>query len=626
MRELLKTLREVFATAPQNGGQPTSSLHEGGNIGGRARPYIQRQPENLSYKDLNRLLPFVRPHWRLGVIASVLAIVSAVVVILIPLLFKSLTDDAVLKGNHQLLNGIIGFLIGALVIFTLADFLKQIYFFRFQQEIVFGIQSTLIDKLLRLPKAFFDANSTGYIMSRGIGDSFQLEAFFSLKLIDILTNSLQLVFSLAVLLYLDWKLTLLSLVVLPFFIAVTRVIKSRARRLSRTALEKTSLVSRDLEESLSGAALIKSFAAEEKETEKLLVSLRESFKANQNRATIMAFFTFLSGMVNAVGMGAVLWFGASQVVKKELTAGELLAFSVYLGFLIKPATFLAGININFQLAFAALERVFEVLNLVSEAESREKKNKVSRLDGRVRFDDVAFSYDGRRTVLENISFDVEPGQLVSIVGPSGAGKSTLVNLILGLYRPLTGKIYYDELASEEINLQSLRERLAVVSQEIFLFNESVVENIRYGRPDASNEEVFAAARLAGAHEFISQLLEGYETKVGGKGVKLSVGQKQRLSIARAILRNPDILILDEATSALDPLTEQAVHLMLQDFCRGRTVFIIAHHLSTVRMSDLILALDHGTIVQRGTHQELFDEEGLYRQLCLTQFFHADQAA
>jgi ABC-type multidrug transport system fused ATPase/permease subunit len=279
-----------------------------------------------------------------------------------------------------------------------------------------------------------------------------------------------------------------------------------------------------------------------------------------------------------------------------------------------------------QHSFAALERVFEIMNLVPEYEGEAGRVKASKINGGVRFDNVSFSYDKQRPALEGVSFESTTGQLIAIVGPSGAGKSTLVNLMMSLYEPCSGQIYFDGIPASQFTPQSLRERIGIVSQEIFLFNDTVKNNIRYGRTGASEEEVISAARSAGAHEFISQLPEGYQTTIGERGVMLSVGEKQRLSIARAILKDPDILILDEATSALDAATEQTVRDMLERYRRGKTVFAIAHRLSTVALSDFILVLDKGRIVQSGTHERLRNQEGLYRQLCQTQLLSLDQPA
>lgn len=515
--------------------------------------------------------------------------------------------------------------IGVLLVIATADFVKQVYFVRFQQQVILGVQGHLFHRLLRLPKAFFDSNRTGYLMSRVIGDVFELQAFFSLNLVNILTRTLQLIGALGFLLYLNWRLTLLSLIVLPLFIVITRVFGGRLRHLNRAALEKSALVSQDLEETLSATALIKAFAAEDRETEKITLRLRQAFDASFKRTTVGALFGLLSGAINAVGMGGVLWYGASQVLSQHLTIGELLAFSVYLGLLLQPAQFLAGLNVTLQQAFAALDRVLELLNLMPEDDHDETKIRVGMIEGKVTFEHVSFSYDGEHPALDDVSFAAGPRQLVAIVGRSGAGKSTLVNLIIALYQSGAGRISFDDIPAGQLNRQSLRERIGIVSQEIFLFDDTIRNNIRYGRPGMSDAEVLTASIAAEADEFISALPDGYETRVGEKGVKLSVGQKQRISIARAILKDPDILIFDEATSALDPLTERTVQRLLKDLSRRKTVFVIAHRLSTVLLSDAILVLQKGRIVQQGTHQELWREDGLYRDLCRTELGHSRKA-
>lgn len=623
MREIFRDLKSALASAQRAGRSGLRGAEHvaagAGASGERARSgFVPPGSSGLKYRDLIRLSPFLRPHWRLGATAVAASVVSALLFAAIPLSLKYVADEAVSGGNYGLLNLIIGLVVGVLAVIALADFVKQFYFFRFQQEAIYDIQCAILRKLFSLPKSFFDSSSTGYLMSRGVGDAMQLQIFFSSTLVDVLTRCLQLLIAVGVLVYLHWKLMLVSLVVMPLFALASRVISAQSRRLSHASLEKSALVTRDLEENLSAALLIKAFAAEEREGQKLESRLRDALSANHHRLVATSFFSFLSSVINAFGMGLVIWYGAMLIIKKELTPGELLTFCAYLGLLIQPAKFLANLNNTFQFAFAALERVFEILALVTEGESEKRKIKLEKVRGNVRFEKVSFSYDGVNEVLRDIDFEAEPGQIVALVGPSGAGKSTLVNLILGLYRPSAGQIFIDGAPATEIDLKSLRSRIGLVSQEVLLLNETIKSNVRYGRHDASDEEVERAARIAGAHEFICELPDGYETRVGEKGVRLSVGQKQRLAIARAILKDPDIFIFDEATSALDAITEEVVKMMLREFCRGRTVFVIAHHLSTVVQSDVILTLSGGRIVQRGTHEELSSQVGLYRQLSLTQ--------
>jgi subfamily B ATP-binding cassette protein MsbA len=549
-------------------------------------------------------------------------LLSALPFTFVPLSLKYITDEAVMGGNYALLNTIILVLVGTLTAMAVAEYVETYCFFRFQQETIFDIQRAILDKMFRLPKSFFDSSSTGYLTARGINDAYPLSTFFSSTLVNIFTSVLQLLITIGILVYLNWKLTLLSVAVVPLFVLASKAVSKTTRRLSHASFEKSALVIRDFEESLSSFSLIKSFAAEERESSKIASRLREAIQANRWRVIVTAAFAMVSTVINAAGMALVMWYGATLVIDKQLTVGELLTFCASLGFLIKPARFLASVSNAFQPPFAALERVFDILALRSEDEGEEKKQAIESLRGKIKFEQVSFRYEDETEALKDISFEVEPGQIVALVGLSGAGKSTLINLILGLYRPTSGNIYVDNVSMADVNVRSLRQRIGVVSQETLLFNETIKNNLRYGRHDATDEEVVQAARTADADEFIRRLPDGYETKVGEKGVRLSVGQKQRLSIARAILKNPDIFIFDEATSALDAITEDAVKTMLQEFCRGRTVFVIAHHLSTVMLSDVILTLDKGRIVQRGTHEELFQQEGLYRQLSLVQLLRS----
>jgi subfamily B ATP-binding cassette protein MsbA len=607
-------LRASAATAPLTGSPRPRAGSEAASsetVGGSARPAI-------TFRDLQWLVPFIRPHWRLGAVAALIALVNTVAALLLPFGFKAIVDGALQGGDDGRVDRVIWTVTAVLIVLAAADFVKGWYFIRFQQQVILGIQRHLFRRVLGLPKDFFDAHRTGYVMSRVVGDVFELRTFLSLDLVNVLMMILQLVGALAFLLYLNWRLTLLSLAILPLFVVVTRVFSARLRRLHRKALETSALVSQELEETLSASALIKAFGSEEREAAKVTASLRHSFDANLTRSTAAGFSGLLSAVVNAAGMGCVLWYGARQIASRQLTIGELLAFSAYLGLMIGPARFLAGLNLTLQQAYAALERVLELLHMIQDDAGDDSRARVDRIQGRVAFEHVSFSYAGSTPALDDVSFAVGPRQLVAIVGPSGAGKSTLVNLILGLYQPVSGSVRFDDWPSGTLNRQSLRERIGIVSQEVFLFDDSIRNNIRYGRPDVSNEAVMQASQQAGAHEFIAALPGGYETVVGGNGVKLSVGQKQRISIARALLKDPDILIFDEATSALDAVTEQIIRTMLTEMRSRKTVFVVAHRLATVLLSDVILVLENGRIVQSGTHHELWREDGLYRRLCQTE--------
>ncbi len=584
--------------------------------------YFDKDAKNpIDFRLIWKLLPFIKLNWKKGAMASSILVLAILMSLPQPLMTKFLIDDVLLKNNISLLTTIIIGLVFLFLFQALFSFLRDYYFARFEQEIILEIQRQLFERVLWLPKSFFDNKETGYLMSRLTSDTSRLHLFFSSVTIEIFTNFLKFAGGLIILFALHWKLTMLAILIIPIFFIISFRMGKATYRLSFQMLEKSAQVSKNLQSSISGVTLIKSFAAEAKETKKITSSMEESMTASVEQTVISSISQLFIGLISSLGSVFILWYGAKEVFSGQLTIGSLVAFNSYLAYLYGPTRFWATVHIKFHSAFAALQRVLTIFDMIPEEENCKSKKVVTTLKGRITFENVSFSYNEGSPILKNISFNISPGEKVAVVGPTGAGKSTLANLILRLYKQCEGKISFDGIDVADLQIKSLRERIGVVSQEIFLFNDSIMENIRYGKSEALNEEVIDAAKLAHAHEFIKELPEDYNTMVGERGVKLSVGQKQRISIARALLKNPDILIFDEPTSALDSLTESLIKEALFVNLSRRTIFIIAHRLSTINNVDKIFVLSNGDIVQQGSHKALISKEGIYQKLWYEQSFN-----
>ncbi|NIO04879.1 MAG: ATP-binding cassette domain-containing protein [Proteobacteria bacterium] len=563
--------------------------------------------------NLKNLRPFVGRHWRKGALGVLLIIITSTLGFPQPLIMRYLVDDVVLSRQLALLAGAIILLAGISLVEKLGGLLERFYFTRFEQEVTLDIQNSLLERTLRFPKSFFDGNQTGYLMSRLSSDVQGLRWFFSSTIVYIVTNLIRIVGGVGLLFYLEWRLAIGILILLPGLVLCIRYFSGKIHVLSHQDMERQAAVSRRLQESLSSLSLIKAFASEARTVRRLILELRAAFCISLEQSTVNSVANLAINSMPGIARVSTLALGAYWVILGQWSLGSLLAFQAYLGYVFGPAQFLASANLQLQNARASLERVSAVFDILPE-ENLGKGIKVEGLKGQIEFKNVSFSYDSREPVLKGVSFRINPGEHVAVVGPSGVGKTTLLSLILLFYRPTSGDVYFDGRPGSEYEVASLRQRIGYVSQNDLLLSGTVLENLCYGNPEAREKEVIRAARVAKIHKFITSLPAGYQTEIGERGISLSEGQKQRLAFARALVRDPDILVLDEPTSALDSITENSIFQSLPFALKKKTLFLVAHRPSTILTSNRILLLNESGRVSTGTHQSLLETNDYYRSV------------
>ena len=567
--------------------------------------------------NLANLRPFFLRHWRKGLLGVILVILSSLLVFPQPLITRYLIDDVILARQLDKLWLALLLLGGVKVLGMGLGTIQGFYFTRFEQAVILDVQSDLFERLLHFPKSFFDETETGYLMSRIQQDVYGVQWFFSQTLVYALSSALRFVGGVAFLFYLEWRLALAVLVLLPLLVVALNYFSGKMRVLSHEQMEQHANVSRNLQESLASTTLIKTFASEKRTVGRMISEWKAAQQLSLEQTTVGSLANLLIGALPSLANAVVFVAGAYWVIQGNWTFGSLTAFQSYLGYVYGPAMALASTNLQMQNALASLARVSALYSIVPE-QKEGVGEKIERLKGEVEFKDATFSYDGRESVLEDLSFHVEAGEHVAIVGPSGVGKTTLISLILRLYQPTKGDLLFDGRPASVYELASLRQRIGYVPQSSLLLSGTILDNLRYGDLEADEARVIRAAQTAGIHEFIVSLPQGYQSSVGESGVNLSEGQKQRVAIARALIKDPDILILDEPTSALDTMTENSFIEALKDMTSGKTVFLIAHRLSTVKNVNRILVLNEKRLVAIGSHHELMESSEYYRALVTNQ--------
>lgn len=571
--------------------------------------------------NFKRLLRYLRPYrYRVALIVALMFLVT-LSAIPMPLLQKLVLDEAIPDKNIRMLVwvfvGIITlYIVRGLVSYTLNHFIGWL-----GQRVMFDLRFQSYRHLQRLSLAYYDGRQPGKIMSRLTGDIEAIQYALTNGFVNFLTDLATVLIAVIWLFLLEWRLAIVTMVLLPLYVVNYKLLLTKIREVSIEMREKREIMVGNFTEKLSAISVIKAFVHEDHETAHAMKTVQDNFNLGMQQTKMNRFLGASSQFIRMIGTGAILWFGGSLVLRGDggLTSGALWAFYGYTNYLYDPAVRLVDFNVQVQWALAAVDRVFETLDTRPEIVDAPDAVHLPTVRGEVEFRDVTFGYDPENPVLHDISFHVAPGEIIAIVGPSGAGKSTIVNLLARFYDVNEGAVLVDGYDVRRVRLESMRRHIGMVTQETILFSVSLKENIRYGRKDATDEQVIAAAKSADLHNFIMELPEGYETKIGEDGIKLSGGQKQRMSIARAILADPRILILDDATSALDSHTEANVQAALAELMQGRTSFVIAHRLSTIMNADRILVVNDGRIVDFGTHTDLVNRPGIYRDLYQEQF-------
>ena len=494
------------------------------------------------------------------------------------------------------------------------------------QRIMFDLRNEMYRHLQGLSLRFFSSTRTGDIMSRLTNDVAGIQNVVTSSLLAIISDFFIVLITLGVIFALDWQLALLSISLLPLFIIPTRLVGKRRRQLRREThqaqADLTSLMQETL--NISGFLLMKVFHRERDEAARFGTKSERLMHLDVRQALVGRWFFMLMGLFSAVGPALIYWWGGRGVIDDRMTIGTVVAFVAYLARLYGPVSNLATVYVDIQAALALFERIFEYLDTESDVRESSTPRDLTKVSGAIEVDRLTFEYVPGRPVIKDISFRIEPGQTAALVGPSGGGKTTITYLLPRLYDPTEGVIRLDGVDLREIRLLSLRSRLGMVTQEPFLFHTTIRENLQYGKAAATQQELEDACRAAQLHKFISGLPEGYDTVVGERGYRLSGGEKQRLAIARVLLKDPQIIILDEATSHLDSVAESLIRSALERLLEGRTSVIIAHRLTTVLRADVILVLAEGELVERGTHQELLNGGGLYAHLYETQFLPQEE--
>ncbi len=630
--------------------------------------YIRYDQEHdrpkMSWTLFRRVWGYAKPYQLkvMGLLSTIFAITG--LSLIPPLLYRDLIDNAIMKGDTSRLNWLALGMIGIPLLSAAIGFGQRYLSATIGEGLIADLRNALFNHMQRMSLRFFTHTKTGALMSRLNNDVVGAQNALTRTFINIITNLVTVVATVTIMFSLEWRLTLLSIVIVPIFLAPTRRVGRKLRDIRRQSLELNAKMNVLMQETLNidGALLVKLFGRQADERERFRRRSTAVADIGVRSAMVGRWFFMGLGLISAVGTAVVFWVGGHMILHGVFTVGTIVAFGAYLTQLYGPLSSISNAHVEFATSMVSFERVFEVLDLPIEIQDKPDAIELPDARGVVAFHDVTFSYteggnDGptllrlrddryarekaptvsfighkpdRHLALEHVSFEIKPGELAALVGPSGAGKTTITYLLPRLYDPTDGKILLDGYDLRDLSQVTLAKSIGMVTQETYLFNDTMKANLLYAAPDARQSEIEAACRTANIHKFIASLPEGYETVVGARGYRLSGGEKQRIAIARVILKDPRILVLDEATSSLDSQSEALIQEALERIMKGRTSLVIAHRLSTILDADVIVVLDQGRIVEHArcsknhsAHELLLEQEGLYASLYRTQFRDAD---
>ena len=629
--------------------------------------YIRYDQEHdrpkISWTLFCRVWGYAKPYQLkvLGLLSTIFTITG--LSLIPPLLYRDLIDNAIVKGDTTRLNWLALGMIGIPLLSAAIGFGQRYLSATIGEGLIADLRQALFNHMQQMSLRFFTHTKTGALMSRLNNDVVGAQAALTRTFINIVTNLVTVVATMTIMFSLEWRLTLLSIAIVPFFLAPTRRVGRKLRKIRRQSLDLNAKMNDLMQETLNidGALLVKLFGRRTAERERFRQRSTAVADIGVRSAMVGRWFFMGLGLISAVGTAVVFWIGGHMILRDIFTVGTIVAFGAYLTQLYGPLSSISNAHIEFATSMVSFERVFEVLDLPIEIQDKPHAIMLPDVTGEVSFHDVTFSYTeggnggssllglrddrhmrenasavpivaqkpSRQLALEAVSFEIKPGELAALVGPSGAGKTTITYLLPRLYDPTGGKICLDGHDLRDMSQVSLAKAIGMVTQETYLFNDTLKANLLYAAPDASQAELEAACQTANIHHFIDSLPDGYDTVVGARGYRLSGGEKQRIAIARVILKNPRILVLDEATSSLDSQSEALIQEALERIMKGRTSLVIAHRLSTILDADVILVIDQGRIVEhahrsksRSAHEQLLDQEGLYARLYHTQFREA----